>query len=61
MSEELTGLQMKHARIEYLLKCLQVLVALKKEFALQQRLEEEILRAIRLESPDPAPAIIEAK
>lgn len=53
MSSELEKWQSLHAELEYYLKSFQVLLAVKKEFALQQRIEEKIIGLIKTISPEP--------
>lgn len=48
---ELETIQHKHARLDYLLKFLQIFLATKKEYALMQQIEEEIKKLATAELP----------
>lgn len=51
MANQLEDIQVKHARLDYLLKFLQIYVALKKEHDLIDRLEQEIKKMAEAEVP----------
>lgn len=54
---EIEQIQVKRAKLDYLLQFLQIYIAMKKEFGLVQKIEEEIKKLAEAELPVEAPKI----